>query len=124
MARIANMHRKWMKEPKYKRPDIVELANVGMVQRSNHPRFPFEPFTEACGRDLDRHLAVQARVGRVVDFAHAAGSQEALDAIGTQALAGLQRGGSVDQLCRRSRRPRFGIGRILVIREQRSNFTP
>jgi hypothetical protein len=28
------------------RPDIIQLANVGMVQRGDHPRFTFEPLTE------------------------------------------------------------------------------
>ena len=31
------------------RPHIVQLTDVGMVERSNHPRFPFEPLTRACG---------------------------------------------------------------------------
>jgi hypothetical protein len=29
---------------------------IRVVQRSNHPRFPFEALTEACGRDFDGHL--------------------------------------------------------------------
>jgi hypothetical protein len=37
---------------------VVELANVGMIERSNHPRFPFEALTEPRGRNFDRDVAV------------------------------------------------------------------
>jgi hypothetical protein len=49
------------------------------------------------GRDLDRHLLVQSSVGGTVDVAHCAGRQEALDAIGPEALAGSSEAGpSID----------------------------
>jgi len=95
-----------------------------VVQRSNHPSFPFETLTETCGRDFDGHLAVQSRVGGTVDFTHATGRQETLNPIGTQALAGLQGAGSVDQFCRRCRGPGLEIRGRLVVREQGRDFTP
>ena len=49
------------------------------------------------GEDLDRHLAVEPRVARAVDLAHAAGTEGRDDLVGSEALAGGEahlRGGS------------------------------
>jgi hypothetical protein len=50
-------------------------------ERGHRLRLPLEPRErvgiggDAFGEDLDRHLAVQARVARAVDLAHAAGAE-------------------------------------------------
>ena len=60
------------------RPDVVDLADVRMVQRSDRTRFLLES-VEAIGvgrerrwQHLDRDLAPQSRITSAVHLAHAA----------------------------------------------------
>jgi hypothetical protein len=69
------------------RPHVVERADVGMVQRSDGMRLALEALAEAVVAFLDGDGAVQARVARLPDFAHAAFAQRPKDLVGTQLIA-------------------------------------
>ena len=68
-------------------PDVVQRADVRMVQRGDGLRLALEPLLhlgivgEVGREDLDRDRAVQPRVGRLVDLAHAAGAERDPDFI-------------------------------------------
>ena len=65
----------------------VDGADVGMIQRGEHSRFAFkarEPIgvaRERLRQDLDGDVASKLRVVRPVHFAHAARTQEGLQAV-------------------------------------------
>jgi hypothetical protein len=71
--------------------ETIDLGDVGMVQRRQHPRFPFEarePFRlvgEGCRQDLDRHVTVEPAIARPVDLPHAAHAEQADDVVGPDA---------------------------------------
>src|SRR5215467_14912640 len=71
--------------------DIIEMANVRMVQRSNDARFLSEALAKLAGANLDCDRTAEPCVGRAVDFTHTARSDERLDPVWAQALAGLER---------------------------------
>jgi hypothetical protein len=60
--------------------DVMERADVGMIQRGDGAGFAFKAFaslwvgSHVSGQDFDRHCAIQPRVARPIDFAHAARS--------------------------------------------------
>ena len=54
------------------RADVVQSADVGVIQRGHGAGFPIEALGEPFLRHLDRNQAVQPRVARLVHFAHAA----------------------------------------------------
>ena len=54
------------------RPDVVELADVRMIQRRHGARFALEAFGELLLGDLDGDDAVEPRVARLPHLAHAA----------------------------------------------------
>jgi hypothetical protein len=72
-------------------PNVVEGADMRMVQLGDCPRFAFEPLAAngACGhvrrQDLDRHRAVEPRIARPVYFAHPADALQRLDLIRAEA---------------------------------------
>ena len=59
--------------------DVVDLADVGMVERGDGFGFALEAFGELGGGDFDGDVAVEAGVVGAVDFAHAAGADGGLD---------------------------------------------
>src|SRR5215470_17459085 len=69
------------------RTNIVKSADVGMIQRRNCAGFALEALPglgilrEMRGENLDRNRAVQPRVARAIDLAHAACAQRRLDFI-------------------------------------------
>src|SRR5260370_9146412 len=67
-------------------PDIVELADVGVVEGSDHPRFALETLAELRRADLDGDLALQARVAGLIPLTHAAPADELRGFVGTQPL--------------------------------------
>src|SRR6516225_5198385 len=73
------------------RTDIIEMANVGMVERTNYARFLSEALTELAGADLDRHLAVEAHIRGAVDFAHTAFAEQRGDFVRPEFLADTDR---------------------------------
>src|SRR5262249_8271276 len=60
-------------------PDVVERADVRMVEAGDGPRLALEPRSdlgvrrEVRGKHLHRDDAIEARVARAVDLAHTAG---------------------------------------------------
>ena len=70
-------------------PDVIQGADVGVRQRRNRPGFalesaaPFGILGYVGGHDLDRDLAIEPRVARSIDFAHAAGADRREDFVGT-----------------------------------------
>jgi hypothetical protein len=74
--------------------DVMEHADVGMVQAREQPRFALEAGARVAVRpdvrrqDLDRDRAIEAGVACAVDFAHAARAEGRLDDVGTEAGSG------------------------------------
>jgi hypothetical protein len=67
--------------------DVVQRAEVGMIQRGDRLRLPLEAqrqariASHACREHLDGDAAVQPRVGGGVDLAHAAGAKGRFDGV-------------------------------------------
>ena len=75
------------------RADVVEMADVRMIQRGNGAGFALETLLEfgiggeMSGENLDGNGAIEARVFRAVDLAHAAGAERGLNFVGTEFCA-------------------------------------
>ena len=65
--------------------DTVDVRDVGMIERREDFRFALESreafaiVGDIGGQDLDRHFALQLRIARAIDLAHAAGAELADD---------------------------------------------
>ena len=76
--------------------EAVDVRDERMIQRREHARFALEPrqpvriVNDRIGQDLDRDVAVEARVARAIDLAHATGAESADDLVGTEAGAGCE----------------------------------
>jgi hypothetical protein len=77
------------------RADIVDGADIWMVQRGRSPGLPLETLESrrrrrrgAVGQNLDCHHTVETRVQCPIHFAHPAGTQVADDFVGAEASAG------------------------------------
>ena len=70
------------------RPDVVQRADVRVIQRRDRVGFTLEAIAELLGGHLDRHFAVQPRVVGAVDFAHASDTDRRGDFIRAQPVAG------------------------------------
>ena len=76
------------------RADVVEVANVGMIQGGDSPGLTLQPLPQLRGRgkmggkNFDGHLAVQASVVRAIHFAHAACSKRCDDFVRSKFCAG------------------------------------
>ena len=74
--------------------DVVDAADVRMVERRDRPRFPFEPLPQIgiAGdvwlQHLDRDAAIEPRVARFVDLAHSASPEGGEDLIRTETGSG------------------------------------
>jgi hypothetical protein len=75
-------------------PEVVNGEDVRMRERGDGLRLPLEP-REGCGvrgerlgQDLDRDVAIQLRVARSVDLAHAACTKQRDDFVRAEASAG------------------------------------
>ena len=75
-------------------PDVVQCADMRMIEGGNGARFAFEAFArlrivvDARQQHLDRDGPVQPRVARLVHFAHAAGAKRRDHLVGADATAG------------------------------------
>jgi hypothetical protein len=58
------------------RPDIVQRADVGMIQRCSCAYLTFESVCELLRGNLDRHVAPQPRIAGSVDFPHSTNAEE------------------------------------------------
>ena len=80
--------------------DVVDRADVGIVQRGNRARFVLEALPrfrigrERAGEHLDGHGAIEPRVARAVDLAHAARAKRGDDFVGTETRACFERHGN------------------------------
>src|SRR5262249_37440804 len=78
-------------------PDVVEGANMRVVEGGNSARLAFEaladlrPFSGVRRKHLDRDGTVQTRIARFVDFAHAARAEGRQDLVRAEASAGRKR---------------------------------
>jgi hypothetical protein len=67
------------------RADVVEMADVRMIQRGNGAGFALKALLEfgivgeMSGENLDGDSAIEARVFRPVDFSHTAGAERGLN---------------------------------------------
>ena len=72
------------------RSDVIELADIGVVERGDCAGFVLEPFAERLLRDLDGDGATEARIASLVHFAHPADTEQCHDLVGTKTFAGMQ----------------------------------
>ena len=67
-----------------------------MIQRGEHLRFALEPreaigiVREGLGQHLDRDVAIQPRIARAIDLAHAARAEQRQDFICAETSAGRE----------------------------------
>ncbi len=73
------------------RADVVQRANVGMIQRGDGPRLLLEALGELFVGDFDGYNAVQPRVAGLVDDTHPARADGFEDLVGSQAFANRKR---------------------------------
>ena len=73
------------------RPDIMQGANVRMIQRGHGVRFALEAFGEPFVRNLDRDHAIQPCIASFVDLTHPSSAKERDDFIRPQSSCGCQR---------------------------------
>src|SRR4029453_7673114 len=52
--------------------DIVQRADVWMIERSDGPPLALKTLAESLGRYFDRSLALEAWIARTIDLAHPA----------------------------------------------------
>ena len=70
--------------------DVVECADVGIVERGYALRLSREPLAELSisserrGQNLDRDDAIEARVASAIHFAHASGTEGAEYLVGSE----------------------------------------
>ena len=78
-------------------PDVVDGADVRVIQRGNRSRFTLEPSggqtidIRSHREHFDCHVAVQSCVSPSIDFPHAAGADRRDDFVRTEASAGDER---------------------------------
>ena len=74
-------------------PDVVERADVRVVQRGNRPGLALKARTRggvrhhALRQDLDRHVAIETKVAGTVHLAHAAGADRGAQFVGAEPRA-------------------------------------
>ena len=65
--------------------DVVERADVGVIQAGDGSRFAFEALGDSALTDFDGNGTVQARVAGFVDFAHSPCAQQGDDLVRPEA---------------------------------------
>ena len=68
-------------------PDVVNLTNIGMIQRGDGFGFPLEALRELRGGNFDGHLAIQARIFGAKHFTHAARANRRDDLVRAKLIA-------------------------------------
>ena len=71
--------------------DVVDVANVGMIQRRHRVYLAGEAGAEALGGNLDGHVPPHPRIVGAIHFAHAPGADWSDDLIGPEFCAGGER---------------------------------
>jgi len=72
-------------------PDVVEMADIGMVERRDGSRFLAEAVAELFGSDFDGYLAADARIAGAIDFSHPAFAEFGSNLVRSYARSGRQR---------------------------------
>ena len=76
--------------------EAVNVRDVRMVERGERLRFAREPRQpiriagERIGQDLQRDVAIELRVARAIDLAHAPGADDGEDLVRAEACAGSE----------------------------------
>ena len=83
-------HQEWMAR---RLTDVVNRANIGMIQRRSGARLALETLSRSLGRkglrqNLDGYVAMQPRVPRLIHLAHAALADGGEDLVGAKASSG------------------------------------
>ena len=105
--------------------DVIERADVGMIELRDDARFPMEALAELrvggelVGLDFDRDNPIQPRIARAIDLAHAAGGVKTLDPIRAEGSPGLERVPGRYEPCRGGGGPGLALASVFVMREQR-----
>ena len=76
------------------RPDVVERADVGVVERRNGAHFALEAVGEGVLCALDRHGTIQPGVGPPIDLTHPAAAEKRHDLVRTDSHPGCQSHGA------------------------------
>jgi hypothetical protein len=77
--------------------DVVEGADMRMIQSRDAAGFPFEALAQLTrrrhvrGKHLDGHGAIEPRIASAVDLSHAARAEQCDDFIGAESRAGSKR---------------------------------
>ena len=66
------------------RADIVQRADIGMIQRGDRAGFALEAVAESLGGDFYGHFTMESGIGRAIDLAHATGADRRKDLVGTE----------------------------------------
>src|SRR5204863_7742647 len=76
--------------------EAENLRDAAVAERGERLRFALEPREaigiggDGIGQDLDRHVAIELRVARAIDLAHAAGAEWGDDFVRADARAGSE----------------------------------
>ena len=103
------------------RPDIVQGADVGVVQRGYGAGFALEAFGEVRARELHGDGAVESGVAAFVHFAHPARADGDENFVWSQTGSGSQ-GHGVSSNCTPREHAGFGLGLDHVQTGSRSNI--
>jgi hypothetical protein len=68
-------------------PDVVESADIRMIERCDCPRFAFEAVCKSRLGNFDRDQPVHTRISGTINIAHAALAQQVFDSIGVRSSA-------------------------------------
>jgi hypothetical protein len=71
-------------------PHVINLADIGMVERRDRSRFTFECLRETLCGNFDGDITAKARIARPVDLTHSAFSENPYDRIGPQRFSDIQ----------------------------------
>src|SRR5688572_7151430 len=99
------------------RSDVVERADMRMIQVGNDMRFAFEALdgvgvrAHLVGQELDGHLAPEPRVFGLVHHSHAAGAETGQDLVMRNGLADHK-----DAVSGSSRRPRILVASCIGVK--------
>jgi hypothetical protein len=74
------------------RANVIQRADVGMVQRGDGPSFPLEASTELLRANFDGDLTAKASVYRPINTAHGAGADRGFDLVRPKLRTGGQHG--------------------------------
>ena len=71
--------------------NIVDLADIGVVERGNRPSLTFEPLIEFGLRNFERHSSFQARIAGLINLAHATFTKRGQNFVRTEFIAWSKR---------------------------------